>query len=172
MKCAYIYLQLYKLFDNSTPLRVDCGKLCGKACCDGDDSGMLLFPGEEAVYTLLEPDWAKVDETDMIYSYKGKDYNAKILFCKGNCNRFQRPLACRIFPLTPYLDASGNLDVIIDPRAYQVCKLAQLMSIDEFDQNFVKNIKRAFSLLIKNKRIYEYMKMYSEYIDDYKRFFN
>lgn len=172
MKCAYIYLQLYKLFDNSTPLKIDCGKLCKKACCSGDDSGMLLFPGEDSVYNLFEPEWSKIDKTDMTYSYAGKEYNTKILFCNGDCNRFQRPLACRIFPLTPYINKAGELEVIVDPRAYQVCKLARLMTIDEFDKEFVKNIKRAFSLLIKNKKIYEYMKIYSEYIDDYKRFYN
>ena len=49
MNTAYIYLQLYKLFDDVTPVPVDCGQLCDKACCKGDDSGMFLFPGEKEV---------------------------------------------------------------------------------------------------------------------------
>ncbi len=33
-----------------TPLLTDCGRLCGVACCKGDEqTGMLLFPGEEAL---------------------------------------------------------------------------------------------------------------------------
>lgn len=34
-----------------TPLLTDCGRLCGFACCKGDEqTGMLLFPGEEALF--------------------------------------------------------------------------------------------------------------------------
>ena len=34
-----------------TPLQSDCGRLCGGACCQGDEqTGMLLFPGEDALY--------------------------------------------------------------------------------------------------------------------------
>ena len=33
-----------------TPLKTDCGRLCGGACCEGDEeTGMLLFPGEDAL---------------------------------------------------------------------------------------------------------------------------
>ena len=46
MNSAYLYLQLYRLFDSITPVRTDCGGLCDKACCRGDDGGMYLFPGE------------------------------------------------------------------------------------------------------------------------------
>ena len=36
-----------------TPLLTDCGRLCGFACCKGDEqTGMLLFPGEEALCAL------------------------------------------------------------------------------------------------------------------------
>ena len=62
MNVEYIYLQLYRLFDNSTPLKADCGKLCGKSCCKGDDGGMYLFPGEEKVFGLLNPDWTKIEK--------------------------------------------------------------------------------------------------------------
>ncbi len=36
-----------------TPLKTDCGKVCGARCCrslEGEETGMLLFPGEEAYY--------------------------------------------------------------------------------------------------------------------------
>lgn len=172
MKCAYIYLQLYKLFDEVTPIPADCGKLCGKACCKGDDSGMLLFPGEESVYELFEPEWAKIENTDMTYTHEGKEYPVKILFCNGDCDRFVRPLSCRIFPLTPYINKDDKLEIITDPRAKGICKLAKLLDLEEYDEEFVKNIKRTFNLLLKNKRVLSFMKMYSEYIDDYKRFFD
>ena len=49
-----IYQKAFHLLQNATPLRTDCGVLCGKACCKGDDmAGMLLFPGEPPA---LQPD--------------------------------------------------------------------------------------------------------------------
>ena len=39
------------LLQSLTPLKTDCGRLCGCACCRGDEqTGMLLFPGEDALY--------------------------------------------------------------------------------------------------------------------------
>lgn len=172
MKSAYVYLQLYKLFDKITPINADCGMLCGSACCKGDDSGMFLFPGEEAVYKLLEPNWLELDTTDFFYEFDGKTYTVPIAMCNGNCDRFERPLACRIFPLTPYVDKDGKLEIIIDPRAKGICRLAQGFHIDEFDSAFVKNVERAFNLLSKNKRISEFLKEYSKYLDGFLRFFN
>ena len=113
MNTAYIYLQLYKLFDDVTPVPVDCGQLCDKACCKGDDSGMFLFPGEKEVFNLLNPDWVRIEKTDFTYDYNGKTYTTPIAMCQGYCDRYQRPLACRIFPLTPYLDKSGHMDIIV-----------------------------------------------------------
>ena len=171
MNIEYIYLQLYRLFDKSTPILADCGKLCAKRCCQGVDFGMYLFPGEERVYRLLSPEWAKIEKSDFLYNFGKKTKSVPILFCSGCCDRYQRPLACRIFPLTPYINKSGKTEIIIDPRAKAICPLAKTLFISEFDQKFVKNVKRAFSLLLKNKEIAEYLKKYSEYIDEYKKFF-
>ncbi len=172
MNIAYIYLQLYRLFDNSTPLKVDCGKLCGGACCTGDDAGMYLFPGEENVFRLLNPDWATIEKSDFKYTYRGKEKNVPILFCNGKCDRYQRPLACRIFPLTPYVTKSGKLEIITDPRAKSVCPLSWELSTDNLDYRFIKNVKKSFVLLMKNDEIREYMTSYSEYIDEYSKFFD
>ena len=171
MKIAYIYLQLYRLFDKSTPIKGDCGRLCKKACCDGEDSGMYLFPGEEEVFRLLNPDWAKLEKSDFTYTYNGKEKNVPLLVCSGSCDRYQRPLACRIFPLTPYVNKSGELEIIVDPRAKALCPLSRELMADEFDYKFINNVKKAFVLLMKNKEIKEYMTSYSEYIDENRRFF-
>lgn len=171
MKPAYVYLQLYKLFDTVTPIKADCGMLCGKACCKGDDCGMFLFPGEEEVYKLLKPSWLSVQYSDFTYSFNGKEYKTPIAMCKGACDRFERPLACRIFPLTPYIDNNDRLTVITDPRAKGICRLAKGLKLDEFDPLFLKNIKRTFLLLDKNKKIHAYLKEYSRYLDEFARFF-
>ena len=171
MNAAYVYLQLYKLFDSSTPVAVDCGELCGKACCRGDDSGMLLFPGEEDVYGLLKPNWIRIEKTDFKYEYNGKEYSVPLAMCDGVCDRYQRPLACRIFPLTPYLGSDGKIKVLIDPRAKGICPMAKAFYIDDFDERFLSNVEKAFILLAKNKRVKAFLKEYSSYIDEFKRFY-
>ena len=171
MNTAYLYLQLYKLFDDATPTPVDCGELCSKACCGGDnDSGMLLFPGEYEVYKLLEPGWAKTDKTDMTYEYNGKTYRVPILFCNGECDRYQRPLSCRIFPLTPRLDKNGKLEIVTDPRAKSVCPLAKGFYLEDYDARFMKNIRRAFTLLMKSGQFRAFMKEYTDYLEDFGKF--
>ena len=172
MNSAYVYLQIYKLFDDSTPIPVDCGTFCGKACCRGDDAGMYLFPGEKKVFDLLAPGWAKIETSNFTYRHENKEKKVPILFCSGKCDRYQRPLACRIFPLTPILDKSGKLKIIIDPRAGRLCPLADSLKISDFDIEFIKNIKRAFLLLTSNKEFYSFMSAYSDYIEEYLKFFN
>lgn len=172
MNAAYIYLQLYKLFDTTTPVKVDCGQLCGNACCRGEDSGMLLFPGEEEVYRLLNPDWIRIEKTDFKYNFEGKTHTVPIAFCKGECDRYQRPLACRIFPLTPYMGRNGKITVIVDPRGKGVCPMAKAFYLEDFDGQFVKNIEKAFKLLSKNKQIKAFLAEYSDYIDEFGRFYD
>ena len=79
-------LRARALIGERTPLRSDCGQLCGAACCQPDEDGqggMYLFPGEEALLPGAGGDFAP------IYT------------CDGRCAREERPLACRIFPITP-----------------------------------------------------------------------
>lgn len=171
MNSAYIYLQIYRLFDNTTPLKFDCGKLCNSACCQGDESGMYLFPGEDSVYRLLNCSWAKIEKSDFTYSYNGKTKNVPLLVCKGSCDRYERPLACRIFPLTPYLDKDGKLQVIMDPRAKSVCPIAKELDMEALPEAFSNRVKKAFLPLMKNGEFREFMKTYSEYLDEFRKFF-
>ncbi|MCX7714438.1 MAG: hypothetical protein N2171_01710 [Clostridia bacterium] len=170
MNVCYVYLQIYRLFDDATPINADCGRLCRKACCRGDDLGMYLFPGEKSVYEFLKPDWIKIENSDFTYFYDGQKKSAPIAFCNGVCDRYQRPLSCRIFPLVPFLTDDGKVDVIVDPRAKAVCPLASL-DAEDYDRTFVKNVKKTFSLLCKNKQVYAFMKEYTMYLNGYKKFF-
>lgn len=172
MNSAYVYLQLYRLFDTNTPLAVDCGKLCASACCGGDDSGMFLFPGEKEVYKLLNPAGMRIEYSDLTYNYNGKQCKTPILFCDGDCDRYVRPLACRIFPLTPVLGEDGKIEIITDPRAKSICPLAKTLYLDEYDENFIKSVKKAFILLMKNKQVRAFMVEYTRYINEFKRFFS
>ena len=171
MNTAYVYLQLYKLFDSVTPTAADCGMLCDSACCEGDDSGMYLFPGELEVFKLLNPDWAKIEKSDFKYNYMGKAYSVPIIFCNGECDRYQRPLACRIFPLTPILDENGKLQIITDPRAKSICPLSKAFLLEDYEKKFVDAVKYSFSLLMKNKQFAAFMVEYTKYINEFLKFF-
>lgn len=170
MNSAYVYLQLYKLFDNCTPVKTDCGKICSSACCKGTDCGMYLFPGEKRVYDLLEPDWINIEKSDFKYTFNGKEKHLYIAFCNENCDRFQRPLACRIFPLTPIISENGKLDIITDPRSKSVCPLGMAFDLTDFNTQFIKNIKKTFTMLCKNKEFYAFMKEYSDYLREFQKF--
>ncbi len=171
MNSAYVYLQLYRQFDRSTPVPVDCGQLCSAACCAGDDSGMLLFPGEEEVYKLLTPEGFRIEKSDLEYEDDGIVRKTPILFCDGMCDRFVRPLACRIFPLTPVLNENGRIDIIVDPRAKSICPLAKTMRVEEYESGFVRAIRRSFLLLSKNRHVRAFLKEYTDYINEFRRFF-
>lgn len=174
MNAAYVYLQIYRLFDGITPLKKDCGMLCGGRCCKDDgtgESGMYLFPGEKEVYKLLSPDWLKVEKSEFTYTSDGKEHNVPIAICSGTCDRFERPLACRIFPLTPHPDGKGNIEIIVDPRAKKLCPLARNFELSDFESEFVDNVGKAFRLLMKNRHVRDFMTAYGEYLDEFGRFF-
>ncbi len=171
MNSAYVYLQLYRLFDRNTPVPVDCGKLCSAACCAGDDSGMFLFPGEAEVYKLLDPKGFRIEMSDLEYDDNGIIKKTPILFCDGKCDRFVRPLACRIFPLTPVMDDDGRIQIIVDPRAKSICPLAKTMRVEEYESGFVRAVRRSFLLLSKNRHVRAFLTEYTNYINEFNRFF-
>ena len=88
-----------------TPLKRDCGRLCGAACCQPDETGlngMLLFPFEETRYRRpIEGFSFQLVDDDTLF--KG----GKRLVCEGTCPREHRPLACRIFPLRIRVEADA-----------------------------------------------------------------
>lgn len=103
-----------ELLENVTPLRLDCGRYCGGACCQSDEDGqggMLLFPGEEALYDPL-PEGFSITRDDGVMP------GALLLTCNGQCNRANRPLSCRLFPLLPTPTGCR-----LDRRAWAVCPL-------------------------------------------------
>lgn len=120
-----------------TPLRRDCGRYCGAACCEADEDGrggMLLFPGEEMLYdplpegfTLLQDDAVKED--------------ALLLSCEGYCDREERPLSCMLFPLLPSRDGP-----VMDRRGWAVCPLMQ-SGIGGLQQEFVEAVRQAGDIL-------------------------
>lgn len=127
----------YSLLRKRTPLNFDCGKICDGKCCKGDENtGMLLFPGEEKL----------VDENIKI---KELENGFKLAVCNGTCDRNKRPLACRIYPLFPYFtkeDEKEIIKVIIDIR--NDCPIAN--GEYEFRKDFIKAVRRVGKYLLLN----------------------
>ena len=89
-------LEARRLLSGETPLKADCGALCGAACCRPDEEGkggMLLFPGEEVLYSTLPPGFSIVGD-DLAVP------DGKLLVCQGLQPR--GPAAgLPLFPLFP-----------------------------------------------------------------------
>ena len=147
--------QAYNTLDVHTPLVGDCGLLCERRCCQGEEYGMLLLPGEAMLLGDV-PGYSIVQS-------EGED----ILLCNGSCNRRLRPYACRIFPLYPLVQAksSGSYSqkIIFDPRARAMCPLAQPQHhISIF---FCHLIRQSTALLLKNATIAHYLCEQSSFVE-------
>ena len=101
---------------NVTPLKRDCGRVCGARCCrplEGEETGMLLFPGEAEAYAGKAGFEVR------------KTARGDLLICSGICDREDRPLSCRLFPLLPVIGDDGKVRAVTDLRAKAVCPLAR-----------------------------------------------
>ena len=150
MKDKYhkLYTEANRIIGNKTPLKKDCGQLCGGECCKGDDeTGMLLFPFEETSFNIIEKD------------------NVRLCVCKGSCNRNERPLSCRIFPFFPYVTPEGKIKVIPDIRGINVCPLVSNFSDVRFDRGFLYRVKKVGRLLYADEKCRKFLIDTSREID-------
>lgn len=149
-----MYNKIFKIIGNSTPLKADCGLLCGNACCKGDDNiGMILFPFEE---TNLK---VKITQS-----------GERLAVCSGICDRDKRPLSCRIFPFFPTIDKKGRIFVEKDYRGGLLCPLLEHIDEISFNPKFFKALKRVGKILAKNPRCREFLYKTTEEIDLYYKF--
>ena len=152
MQKEKVVLKCYKLLESETPLNFDCGKICNGKCCKGDENtGMLLFPGEENL----------IDERIKIKIAHNGD---KIAVCNGTCDRNKRPLSCRIYPFFPLVKTFRNKErvkVIFDLRAD--CPLSN--SEYQFNKEFLLRLKRVGKCLLLNE---ETKGFYLKLCDDMK----
>lgn len=108
----FLILKAYELLDRNTPLKTDCGRLCGSLCCKGDSkTGMWLFPGEEFFFEELSG--FTVLNCDGNFGYKE-------VVCKGVCDRKTRPLACRLYPFFPLSAAAVSTQEPISEESGRV----------------------------------------------------
>lgn len=162
MKAKDFYTYAYRLFDEVTPLAVDCGKLCDAACCKGDDeTGMYLFPFENIMFEPCDDNF-KIEKSE--FECGGR--NVDILLCKPFCNRKTRPLACRIFPLVPYIYEDGSFDVVLDRRGRYMCPFATAMTKDDLDSEFVRRVTYISRIMMKIPEFREFIREQSRLIDE------
>lgn len=141
-----------------TPLKRDCGRICGGRCCrslEGEETGMLLFPGEEACYRG-KTGW-EIRDTE----------TGPMVICPGSCDRDERPLACRLFPLLPVL-RDGKIRVATDRRAAAVCPLAR-QGIRAMDPAFVAAVREAGEILMTEERHRQLLAKMTAEQDELKR---
>lgn len=146
-----------------TPLRMDCGQVCGGACCrslPGERTGMLLFPGEAALYRD-KPGYEIIEAE-----------GGELLVCAGACERTERPLSCRLFPLLPLLREEG-VKVAMDARAKAACPLAA-QGVRGLAEEFVGAVRRAGQILAEDEVQRAFLRRLTEEHDElralHKRF--
>ena len=140
-----------------TPLKTDCGRVCGARCCrslEEEETGMLLFPGEEAEYAG-KPGW-KLRETQA----------GTLAVCSGSCERNERPLACRLFPLLPVI-RDGAVKVAVDQRAKAVCPLLR-QGIRGMDPSFTDAVREAGKILAEDPAERKFLELLTEEQDELK----
>ena len=145
-----LYKKAERILGDKTPLKKDCGLLCGGACCKGDrETGMLLFPGEQTSLDIIEKD------------------GVRLAVCDGKCDREERPLSCRIFPLTPYRK-NGRIKLIMNPAAKKMCPLARSLQPSQLEEAFEENVMRAMNRIQKLKDGDDYIDMLTEIADQFE----
>lgn len=156
MSETHAVLAARELLESLTPLKTDCGRLCQGACCQGDEAtGMLLFPGEEALYEDCA--FARVVPTG--FSLGGTP--AQLLVCDGRCDRKNRPLACRLFPLFLKFREDQTPVLRMDARARAVCPLTDY-GMKALDPEFKQAARRAYDLLLEDKVCAAYLRALDE----------
>lgn len=154
----FLLNQAYSLLSEHTPLKTDCGLLCGKACCKSnsvgntENAGMLLLPGEE---NLL---------CDSFFTFSDSE-EGKILTCDGSCNREMRPFSCRIFPYYARISKDGKITLKEDPRAFSVCPVSLRKKGTRSNIYFRRNAIRAVRILIRDEDFKRELIKTSEFCD-------
>lgn len=161
MKPSEIITDAYTRLGNLTPTTDDCGRLCSQACCQAQDepTGMYLFPGEAE----LLPPFLKTILTSIPLKSGVK---IPLAICNGHCRRSDRPLACRIFPLTPYISPEGHLTTIVDPRAIPLCPLTRASRLKTIQAKFIRAVDDVGQMLYAYPETQDFLETVSRIIDE------
>lgn len=158
MKNTDIITKLYEYLADYTPFMYDCGKICNKKCCNGNDhDGMLLFPGEKEIY----------DDKSGFDVYFDERYSSYAVRCSGKCNRNERPLSCRIFPYFFYLseETENRIKVAPDIRAVDFCPIID--NTDDVNKKFLRALRICALKIEQENEFRDYLFDITEIITDF-----
>ena len=184
----------YEIIGSLTPIKADCGALCGAACCKDypsatsdsatpdpvgrgipdappTDPDRTVSPAHpDSLGMLLFPGEIKLLSQEPGYRFFRIPYmgeSAWFMVCEGVCDRRKRPLACRIFPLAPQIGDSGEIRALPDPRAGRMCPLAG----GEFlNPAFRRAVEKALRHISQAPEIYDFMRLLSADLDEMRKF--
>ena len=162
-KINRIIRQAYSYLDEITPLKYDCGQLCGALCCrdngESDTSlGMWLLPFEKEL--LKNEDG---------YVFKEAQDGTQTVSCSGKCRRNMRPFSCRIYPYYAHLsneNGKTKITIKIDPRARLSCPIARFNSHSRANIYFLACAKAAIRTLLKDEKIAEELYAISDFLSE------
>lgn len=160
-----LYKTAYAYSNSMTPMLFDCGELCATKCCTGN-KGMLLFPFEEDYISQFDNEYI-ITKSNIVINNRA----VRLLNCNGNCCRGLRPLSCRFFPLFPFLDESGKLELKFDPRAQGICPL----QLTDLEGIYIRGIFRLKALKLANilcseEHIRKFIQRMTLELKEYERF--
>ena len=89
-----------------------------------------------------------------------------ILVCEGHCDRANRPLACRMFPLVMLLRPDG-VKIATDAAAQSVCPLAR-QGKSALSQDFVAAVRQAANLLAQDNQQAAHLRRLTDMQDELK----
>ena len=188
------YLKIYQDLDTVSPIDYDCGTLCNSVCCICDDENtkdkdmvIYLLPGEEEVFLdnigefklktkekcktpIKKENWFEIAKENTKYYEYPKSWSGDVFFirCKTppTCNRKFRPIQCRTFPLTPHIINSELYLIYELNESTYICPL--IKENVKLNPDFIEKTYSTWKSLIKDKLIYDLVKMDSEIRDNEK----
>ncbi|PJZ68037.1 hypothetical protein CH373_18215 [Leptospira perolatii] len=125
----------------------DCGSLCAPSnggvplCCQSDNALPALYKSEFEMLSARTDLWKAYVPTTKEEKKEFSQYDhRKITFCEckgvAHCERENRSISCRTFPLEPYLDSRGVLVGLVFMKEFtEKCPLTQRAK--EIRQEFI-----------------------------------
>ena len=103
---------------------------------------------------------------EMVWGEVRPDGFAPMLMCAGPCDRAARPLACRIFPLTPVKGENG-WTVRMDARARGLCPLYR-HGARGLNPDFARAAVRALRLIASDPEGEEFLNRWAALEKEYR----
>ena len=150
----------YELLDESLTA-YDCGKLCSPAnngeplCCSVENAVPMLYREEFAYLSKRTELWHRwKPKTPVDKKQKKEDETRILIFCEcrgvAHCERENRSICCRTFPLEPYFDTEGKFVGLIFMREFRN-KCPLMKRLPDIRQNVIDKHYKFWELMLAKK---------------------